>query len=301
MDFAQTFDKLSVTHLEEYISRQQEENLYLDFKLIGEAAMSSANDKRNLARALSGFANSSGGLIVWGVDARKNSDGVDCAVALKEIDRVAMLLARLNSLTGDAVDPIVPGVRHRSIVTAGGKGFGVTLVPESDSGPHMAKLGEDRYFKRSGDSFYKMEHFDIADMFARRRKPKLIITVSVIGHGAGSEIIVGLRNDGRATARAPYLAIGCNPPFRRSGYGLDGNKNEGMPLLRFASKGFSWCYGEGLDFAIHPGVEHQIAKLYLGLDAKELPATDITIRYAIACDDQPLREDQWIVPLKDVQ
>ena len=37
----------------------------------------------------------------------------------------------------------------------------------------MAKLGENRYYKRSGDSFYQMEHFDLEDMFGRRRKPKL--------------------------------------------------------------------------------------------------------------------------------
>lgn len=29
----------------------------------------------------------------------------------------------------------------------------------------MAKLEEDRYYKRSGDSFYRMEHFDLEDMF----------------------------------------------------------------------------------------------------------------------------------------
>jgi hypothetical protein len=37
----------------------------------------------------------------------------------------------------------------------------------------MAKLGEDRYYKRSGDRFYKIEHFDVADMFDRHRAPVL--------------------------------------------------------------------------------------------------------------------------------
>jgi len=34
-------------------------------------------------------------------------------------------------------------------------------------------LGEDRYYKRGGDRFYKMEPFDVADMFGRRRAPVL--------------------------------------------------------------------------------------------------------------------------------
>ena len=32
-------------------------------------------ERRNFAKAVSGFANSDGGLIVWGIDARPNSDG----------------------------------------------------------------------------------------------------------------------------------------------------------------------------------------------------------------------------------
>lgn len=178
MNIVETFEQLSMEHLDDYIARNQEEHLYLDFKLLKDASLASSDDKRNLARALSGFSNSSGGLIIWGVEARKNNDGIDCATALKEIDRVALLLSRLNELTGDGVDPTVHGVRHRIIPGRdAGRGFAVSLIPESDTGPHMSKLGEDRYYKRSGDSFYKMEHYDIADMFSRRRKPNLVATV----------------------------------------------------------------------------------------------------------------------------
>jgi schlafen family protein len=135
-----------------FVARKQEENLQLDFKGLTEPNMERGDDKRHLAQMLSAFANSSGGLIVWGVDARPNDDGIDCATALQEIPRVAVLLTRLNELDGAAVYPIVGGVLHRTILAEPGStsGFAVTLVPESDSGPHMAKMGEDRYYKRSG-------------------------------------------------------------------------------------------------------------------------------------------------------
>lgn len=302
MNILETFEHLSIEHLRDYIARNQEEHLYLDFKLVKDASFASLDDKRNLARALSGFANSSGGLIIWGVEARKNNGGVDCATALKEIDRVALLLSRLNELTGDGVDPTVQGVRHRIIPgTGGGKGFAVSLIPESDTGPHMSKLGEDRYYKRSGDSFYKMEHYDIADMFSRRRKPNLVVTVKTEGLGAGALIILGLRNDGRATARAPYLAIRCEGPFRRSEFGLDGNRNEGMPFLRFSNSGYPWCYGGGLEIALHPRMSHDVTRLDQGLLPKNLPSRDVVIHYAVACEDQPLREDTIIVPLNQIQ
>lgn len=68
---------------------------------------------------------------------------------------------------GAAASPIVDGVEHKKIEAEADEGFGATFFPASDSGPHMAKLGSDRYFKRSGSQFLRMEHFEIADMFGR--------------------------------------------------------------------------------------------------------------------------------------
>lgn len=301
MNIDDIFEHLSIQALNDYIVRRQEEHLYLDFKLLNDSTLTSVDDKRNLARSLSGFANSSGGLIIWGVDARQNSDGIDCAVALKEIDRIELLLTRLNQLTGDAVDPTVPGVRHRIIHgVQSGKGFAASIIPESDGGPHMAKLGEDRYYKRSGANFYKMEHFDIADMFARRRRPNLVVTTQVRGTGSDASIIVGLHNNGRATARAPYLALRCSGQFRRSEFGLDGNRNEGMPLLRTTMTNYPWCYAGGVDVAIHPGMFYNVACLYQGLTPQGAPSNDAVIHYAVACEDQAIQEDNIVVPLSQL-
>jgi hypothetical protein len=41
----------------------------------------------------------------------------------------------------------------------------------------MAKFGQDRYYKRSGDTFRRMEHFDLEDMFGRRPRPKLELQI----------------------------------------------------------------------------------------------------------------------------
>jgi hypothetical protein len=103
--------------------------------------------------------------------AKKNQDGVDCAQAPAEISSLKLFLSRLNELTGEALSPVVDGVQHKLLETSAETGFAATFVPESLSGPHMAKLGDDRYYKRSGASFYRMEHFDLEDMFGRRQKP----------------------------------------------------------------------------------------------------------------------------------
>ena len=100
------------------------------------------------------------------------------------------------------MSPIVEGIRHKSLETNSGKGFAATLVPESVSGRHMAKLGEDRCYKRSGDSFYVMEHFDLEDMFGRRQKPKLrFYALPITGEGADEGLEFRIQNVGRGIAK----------------------------------------------------------------------------------------------------
>src|SRR4051794_30872081 len=150
MTLLETFEKLDWLTIESYIEMKQEENLHLDFKTVKNAELSTQDDRRNVARCISGFANSSGGLIVWGVDARKNEDGIDCASTIVGIRNPALLVSRLNTLSGDATSPIIDGLRHKAIQNPNsGNGTVATLVPESDGGPYMAKLGEQRYYKRS--------------------------------------------------------------------------------------------------------------------------------------------------------
>ena len=300
MSLLALFESINDVELSGYLSSQQEEHLHLDFKTIKSASLASSDDRKNLAAAISGFANSAGGLVIWGVEARKNPDGVDCAIGLAPIDQIQLLVSRLNSLTGEATDPTVEGVRHRFIEIGSGRGYAISLVPESASGPHMAKLGENRYYKRIGDGFYKMEHYDIADMFGRRRKPKLSVFYRVVGTHGNAEIHLGLRNDGRATARAPFFAFQNEGPLQRSRYGLDGNGNEGLTWLRAANAGLQWAYGGGMDMALHPGMAHEVASLNLGIPARPVPTADVVVSYAIACEDQPMERGEIIIAVAEL-
>lgn len=287
MNLIERFESMTLMDIDEFINTGQEENVYLDFKLINRADLTHADDKKNLAKALSGFSNSSGGLIVWGVEAKKNSKGVDCAISKKDIEPIQLFISRLNEFTGLGVSPIVEGVLHKSIPSNGGKGFAVTLVPESDSGPHMAKMGEDRYYKRSGDSFYRMEHYDLEDMFGRRKKPKLTLSIRIAGKRPNVAIMLGIRNDGRGTAKAPYLAFNAPSPFRLAQFGLDGNLHDGLPKLHHSGQRLKCRYGANSGFVIHPGTVHEVTAVDLGLNPKEqdFPSGEIVIEYEIGAED----------------
>lgn len=281
----------------------QEENLLLDFKTINRADLTHADDKRNLAKALSGFANSSGGLVVWGIEARRNPNGIDCATGKREIDPLSMFVSRLNELTGSAASPIIEEVMHKSISSpVGDSGFAVTLVPESNSGPHMAKLGEDRYYKRSGDSFYKMEHFDLEDMFGRRKKPRLILSAKIAGRRPRITIYLSIQNVGRGTAKAPYLAFNVPAPFTVSDFGIDGNRNEGLPRLHHSQEHLIHRYGANSGFAIHPGTVHEVAAINLGLNPREqdFPRGIMLIEYEITAEDTQVARSSISIDLDQI-
>jgi hypothetical protein len=287
MTLEDKFSELSLSDIHDFISLHQEEHIQLEFKTIKNPDMSSHDDRKNFAKALSGFANSSGGLIIWGIIAAKDSDGFDTACSEDEIQPLSRFISRLNELTGEAVLPNIDGVKHRSLPTSADRGFVISIVPESESGPHMAKLGENKYYKRNGDSFYQMEHFDLEDMFGRRKKPKLELFADVSGTDLQMQILIGITNNGRGTARAPYLAFAIPAPFVLSEWGIDGNRHEGLPRLYARGVEMSCCFGGSSDYVIHPGTTLQVASLFLGMPPPRniiLPKT-ITIDYEITAED----------------
>jgi hypothetical protein len=290
MTLQEQFDTLTLQDLEDFITNKQEEHLQLDFKTVKHSSLNSADDKKNFAEALSGFANSSGGLVVWGVIAERNSDGVDCAIGKKELDNLPQFISRLNTLTGEAVNPLVNGVKHRAIPTHSNKGFAVTIVPESETTPHMAKCGQNRYYKRSGDSFYQMEHFDLEDMFGRRRKPKLIVKAladyrsQLMIKGGGYILQLSIENQGRGSARSPYLSI--NLPAHHFTSVLSQN-------LRQIHKPQNFTDGQTLferyvfastDIVIHPTTTLNAVELHISEKAHDT-LEPISIGYEIVAED----------------
>ncbi|HEY4129401.1 MAG TPA: ATP-binding protein [Gemmatimonadaceae bacterium] len=297
MSLSDLFDSLDATRIAEYIRTQQEEHLLLDFKTASRSDLSGSDDRKNFAKALSGFANSDGGLIVWGVDARKlKPDGPDCATAEKEIDNLPLFVSRLNEFTGSFVRPLVEGVRHRAVPTVGSSGFAITIVPESDTGPHMALGGEGRYYKRSGSSFYPMEHFDIEDMFGRRRKPRLDVEFTIGSRGSSrsngviehkNPIGVFVSNRGRGSATNLFARLTVSEPFVLSPIGPEADGRGGLPRIsedgnRRAS------YSGRANVVVHPGMRQGIAAVGVTVSVGQQQLADLEVVLETAADGIPL-------------
>jgi hypothetical protein len=205
-------------------------------------------------------------------------------------------VARLNELTSQAANPTVDGVLHKAIATEGAAGIAATYVPASDSGPHMAKLGEDRYYKRSGESFVKMEHFDIEDMFGRRAKPVLLLSHRFESHASDMNFVfLSIENSGRAAAISPYLSLLTEPPYAIHSYGIDGNGRHGLPV-RTESRASQWVTFGGVEGNIvYPGVVFDVTTVRLKENPEASTRPPIKLKYRLAAANCRLVEGEYTI------
>lgn len=289
MDLKAYFDKIDIEEIERFIIDGQEENLNIEFKTVVHPNYNQQNkddDKKNISKTLSGFANSNGGIIVWGIKAKENSKKQDIATEKKPINELTKFLNILNRLEGQSVTPIITGIEHKKIEINNDCGFIITYVPTSDFAPHMANYAGKLYYKRSGDSFYACEHYDIKDMFQRERSAcldiKLIKTQIQQVYDDKIKIVVtiALINTGKMSAKAPFMKIEINSPYKFADYGLDGNRNIGVFGSRAMPKSLnSSTYIGGQDIIIHPGLEYEIDRISLETNKDLTP--ELVVNYMI--------------------
>lgn len=126
--------------IDQFITDRQSEELFLDFKRSsdnGAGGCLSDGDRNNLAKAISGFANSEGGVTVWGVDCRSNQNLGDVAAAKVGVQNPRRFKSWLESAVSGLTLPPHPGVRHLAIdSTADQPGFVATHIPKSHMAPH---------------------------------------------------------------------------------------------------------------------------------------------------------------------
>lgn len=166
------------SEIRELIESRQAEDLFLDFKRSandGNSDKLHQDDRKNIARAISGFGNGEGGIIVWGVDCRSTPGKGDVPSAsvylIENPTRFASLLT--GAVSGCTVPPHT-GVENHAIESSDGEGgYVVSHIPASYSAPHQVAKGT-QYYMRAGSDFVPVPHGILAGMFGRRPSADLV-------------------------------------------------------------------------------------------------------------------------------
>jgi hypothetical protein len=278
--------------IKEFILTRKAEELFLDFKRSannGDGESLNVIDRNNLQKAISGFGNSEGGIIVWGIDCSRDFDGSDVANAEHPITDVKRFVSWLNGAISGCTIPPHTGVQNHFLeIDDKGKGFVVTYIPKSENTPHQ-EINSRRYYIRAGSSFMPTPHDVLAGMFGKRPQPNIKCNYTVYPFKVSKDegrvsINIGFHicNDGPGIAESLFasalsLSIGgpnCSFQFF---YLHDGFRS-------FKSHNCFSIIG-GFDIRLPPGGWLEVAQMIL--DLKPPFAKQLKIEGIFGCGNAP--------------
>jgi hypothetical protein len=227
--------------IENMVSTPVVEELFLDYKLTATKLPTKKlhdDDRKNLAKAVSGFGNSEGGLIVWGVDCRQGPQGDIPVSPPQKITQPIHFKTLLDNAVGGLTLPAHQGVETIAALSPdGASGFVVTYIPIGTNIPFQTLFPKQEFYIRAGSNFSPASRSVLAGMFGSRPHPDLglqirrstfarsasiirpghskielafLVRCSNAGRGVANDIFFNVEHD---VASAVTLAISPSLPF----------------------------------------------------------------------------------------
>jgi hypothetical protein len=162
-------EQITVADLQQLIDTSAEESSYLEFKSAG-SLDKVENKKTEISKDVSAFANSGGGIIIYGMEEKEHK-----AYALSPIDGNVFSKEWLEQVINTRIHRrieklVVIPVRIESKIE---KTIYLVNIPESSGAPHMAY---DKYFyKRFNFEAQRMEEYEVRQAYSRQAKTELSI------------------------------------------------------------------------------------------------------------------------------
>jgi len=278
------FSKLKLEYIRNEMIGKEFENSYLECKEKSHSDRSDtdAQDESNYAKALSGFSNTSGGVLIFGLKATKIDD-VDLITDIKPITDIRRFESRLRELESRIVERPIADVEYLSIFTTAQDGIIAIHIPESPWLPHRSRK-DYKFYIRAGGTFQSIDLNLIEDLFFRRRfKPKLELAIRARD---AMNIILSVINSGEASAKNPYIVIKLPHSLRSSSCEIDGNTRltSFVPMSQYrGNQGSFWAFMKGTETVIHPDSEVPLLQLLNNVGQ----AAQHNIEYHIYADHMP--------------
>lgn len=267
------------------IDDRASEELFLEFKRStddGQGTRLHDRDRTNLRKAIGGFANSEGGVIVWGIDCSKDLQLGDVASAKMPLTNPKRFASWLEGAVSGCTVPPVIGVRSIAVPQDATTGFVVTYVPQSFHAPHQI-ANEGKYLIRAGSDFVPAPHGVVAGLFGIPPHP--VVSPNYLFHQlefpqeyVRASVTIMLVNVGQVVAEDLFVSLMApGAPKQGQGVSLDGVTN--WPVASGVDVDRSWVCPR--DFRLAPGGFVHVAKIRLIL--AESSITDFRCIFTAGC------------------
>lgn len=201
--------------LQQILNERAQEGLYLEFKR--GAALASTNEARlELIKDCTGFANASGGTILYGV-AEEQVENINVAAALSPVSPQGVGGDWITNIIRSNTSP--PLSRFEITELPVSEGRVVVIEIEASSTAHQSLIDR-KYYQRAGRTTEPMVDFQIRDVMNRRLRPEILVGHRLINiesngdlHRKALEVFV--TNVGRVTLEKWYFEIDIPPEIVR--------------------------------------------------------------------------------------
>ena len=165
------FDSIeTIDDVQRLIDDEERESVTLDYKQADRRWNHTAKEK--IAKHISAFANSEGGILIFGVQC--DEDDKDKPVAISGL-HPQNGVEDLDRIITAAIRPEIHGLARKKISDSEHSVL-LVYIPASDGAPHQS-MKHKQYFHRSGAQSIAMEHYLVQRYFGRHFYPLLHIEV----------------------------------------------------------------------------------------------------------------------------
>jgi hypothetical protein len=222
------FDSLrSYADLASLVAEGETEGLYLECKSPSSPQLN-RDLKVTLAKAISGFSNTSGGVLVWGASTTKHQHGaLDVVSQLEPIAHCANFMRQVNRAAITASSPRAADLESRAILEkeGGSRGLVLTYIPQTKGDP-VRSNEDDQFYVRSGDEFTIAPYELVKRLFAATDSPDLSLVFGkdlVKTEADGTwKIPLLITNRSSAVARDMKISVTVKNPTACAQIALDG-------------------------------------------------------------------------------
>jgi hypothetical protein len=168
MDF---FNKKNYTKedIQALIDLGVEESIHLEYKAAGALDKTDAK-KKEISKDVASFANSDGGIIIYGMEEKEHKP-----ISFSYVDGKIFTKEWLEQVINSTINRKIQGIEIFPIRNNGNisESIYVVKIPRSYNAPHMSN--DKCYYKRHNFLVEKMEEYEVRDLFNRHNTPNLVI------------------------------------------------------------------------------------------------------------------------------
>ena len=166
---------MDLNKINSYIENKVEENLNLDYKASGSLQR---NDKKTkeISKDVSAFANSDGGLIIYGI--KEDKINRHLPESIDPINRKEITKEWLEQIIQSKIRPRIDGIKIHSI-TVNGQSDQVVYAVEIPKSNTAHQANDRKYYKRFNFNSEPMYDYEIRDILNRTKSPVIDLELEI--------------------------------------------------------------------------------------------------------------------------